>query len=84
MNEIDFGWNAHIDKTGSPCGWCGAPSKYTLVLEPDEYKAGVLSRKGKRVGICAKHNRPAEDLPQSVTFRRRKAKDAGEQMRIDV
>lgn len=79
----DFGWNEYINKTGTPCGWCDKPSTHTLVLEPDEYKAQELVRRGKRVGVCDEHNRPAEELPPALNFRRRKAKDV-EQLKIDT
>ena len=77
------GWNEHIDKTGTPCGWCGEPSTHTLVLEPDQYKNQELHRRGKRVGVCDKHNREQEELATAVTFRRRGAKGV-EQTALDV
>jgi hypothetical protein len=79
----NYGWNEYIDQTGTPCAYCGATSTHTLVLEPDEYKNKELHRRGKRVGVCDKHNRAPEDLPAAMTFRRRKAKGV-EQIALDV
>lgn len=79
----DHGWNAYVDKRGTPCAYCGEASTHTLVLEPDEYKNKELHRRGKRVGVCDAHNRAPEDLPAAVTFRRRKAKGV-EQTTLDV
>lgn len=81
--QNDYGWTQHIDKTGSPCAYCGAPSTRTLVVEPDVYSAGELKRRGKRVGLCDEHWRAVEDQPPSVFFRRRGARDV-EQLSLDV
>lgn len=71
MSENDFGWSAHIDKTGTPCVYCSEPSTQTLVLEPDEYQAGELKRRGKRVGVCDEHNREPEQRAPADRMRRR-------------
>lgn len=81
--SIDYGWNAHIDKTGSPCAYCGAPSTQTLVVEADEYKNHECVRRGKRVGTCDAHFREAEEKAPALSFRRRKDKTA-EQLSMDV
>lgn len=79
----DYGWTEHIDKTGTPCAYCGEPSTETLVLEPEEYAKGELKRRGKRVGVCDQHNRERDDPAKALSFRRRKAKGV-EQLAMDV
>lgn len=61
---VDYGWNAHVDKTGTPCVYCGEPSTVTLVIEGDQYRNHELVRRGKRVGVCAAHDRKMDpDAP---------------------
>jgi hypothetical protein len=78
------GWLEHVDKTGTPCAYCGEPSTRTLELESDQWSAGFLKRRGKRVGLCDDcQPMLAEDSAAAVHFRRRGAKGV-EQLAIDI
>jgi hypothetical protein len=81
--ESDYGWTQHIDKTGSPCAYCGKPSTHTLIVEPDQYRNEALVRRGKRVGLCDEHWRPVQEPAPSANFRRRKDREA-EQTTMDL
>lgn len=79
-----LGWQEHIDKSGTPCAYCGEPSTQTLIVEPDQYANNELKRRGIRVGVCDAHVPAiADDVAPAVSFRRRRAKGF-EQLPMDT
>jgi hypothetical protein len=61
----DFGFEAHRDKRGTPCVYCGDPSTSTLTVEEAGTKGKLLDT---NVGLCDAHARePEERLPSRRT-----------------
>ena len=72
--EDDFGLLAHLDKTGTPCAYCGEPSTHTFVVGASDTLPDY------RVGLCDGHQRERE--PRLPT--RRTADKTAIQMGLDV